>query len=122
MFEEVRNAALSILKTEGITTDDLETYRRMMESAYKFKQLDQPDPEQNDSPALHREIKVYDLTGKRLGLPNIDRNEVAALIDRLDINETERERIRVDAGVKPIDIDKVIDNTIAIANDQTDEN
>lgn len=122
MFEEVRNAALSILKTEGLTTDDLETYRRMMESAYKFKQLDQPDPEQHDSPALHREIKVYDLTGKLLGLPNIDRNEVAALIDRLDINETERERIRVDAGVKPIDIDNVIDNTIAIANDQTDEN
>ena len=69
-----------------------------------------------------KEIKVYDLTGKLLGLPNIDRNEVAALIDRLDINETERERIRVDAGVKPIDIDNVIDNTIAIANDQTDEN
>lgn len=122
MFEEMRSAALSILKTEGLNTDDLETYRRMMESAYKFKQLDTPDEEKPDSPEKFREIKVYDLDGKRLGLPDIDRNRVAALIDRLDISEYDRERIKTDAGVKPIDIDRVISNTIAIANDETDEN
>lgn len=119
MFEEMRNAAHAILKTDGITPDDLETYRRLMESAYKFKQLDKPDPEETEKPtAGQREIKVYDLDGKRLGLPNINRQEVASFIDNLDINRREKERINMDAGVAPINIDQVLDNTIAIAEDE----
>ena len=120
MFEEVRNAALTILKTEGITPDDLETYRRLMESAYKFKQLDAPDPEEPDDQqqARQREIKIFELDGKRLGLPKIDRDEVASLIDNLDIRERDKERLRTDAGIKPVDIDQVLDNTIAIAEDE----
>ncbi len=123
MFEEMRNAALSILKTEGITPDDLETYRRLMESAFKFKKLDEPDPEEPDknSQAARKEIKVFELDGKRLGLPNINRQEVAALIDALDVNANEKERLRTDAGVKPIDIEQVLDNTIAIASDDTQD-
>ena len=119
MFEEMRNAALTILKTEGITPDDLETYRRLMESAYKFKQLDAPDPEEPDSPEeRQKEIKIFELDGKRLGLPKIDRDEVASLIDNLDILERDKERLKTDAGISPIDIDKVLDNTIAIAEDE----
>lgn len=119
MFEEMRNAALTILKTEGITPDDLETYRRMMESAYKFKQLDAPDPEKPDNPKEHsKEIKVFSLDGKRLGMPKIDRDEVASLIDNLDISKRDKERIKTDAGINPVDIDKVLDNTFAIAEDK----
>lgn len=119
MFEEMRNAALTILKTEGITPDDLETYRRLMESAYKFKQLDAPDPEEPDSPEeRQKDIKIYELDGKRLGLPKIDRDEVASLIDNLDIRERDKERLKTDAGIKAVDIDQVLDNTIAIAEDE----
>lgn len=119
MFEEMRLAALSILKTEGKTPDDLETYRRLMESAYKFKQLDAPDPEEPDSPEKRqKEIKIYGLDGKTLGLPKIDRDEVASFIDNLDVKERDKERLKTDAGINPIDIDKVLDNTIAIAEDE----
>lgn len=118
MFEEVRNAALSILKMQGITPDDLETYRRLMESAYKFKQLDAPDPEEPDDPQQRqKEIKIFELDGKRLGLPNINRDEVASLIDSLNINLRDKERLKTDAGINSVDIDKVLDNTIAIAED-----
>lgn len=119
MFEEMRLAALSILKTEGKTPDDLETYRRLMESAYKFKQLDAPDPEEPDSPEKRqKEIKIYGIDGKTLGLPKIDRDEVASFIDNLDVKECDKERLKTDAGITPIDIDKVLDNTIAIAEDE----
>lgn len=117
MFEEMRNAALAILKTDGISTDDLETYRRLMESAYKFKQLDKPDPETAPETQTQREIKVYELDGKRLGLPNVNRQEVAALIDNLNLNQREKDRLKTDAGIKPINIDQVIDDTINIADD-----
>ena len=118
MFEEMRNAALSILKTEGITPDDMETYRRLMESAYKFKQLDQPDVEEPDDEKRHKEIKVYELSGKRLGLPNIDRHEVASLIDSLNVNEEQKERLKRDAGVNPVDINDVLQNTMNIPEDE----
>ena len=119
MFEEMRNTALTILKTEGITTDDLETYRRLMESAYKFKQLDAPDPEKPDNPKERsKEINVYLLDGKRLGMPKINRDEVASLIDNLDVSKRDKERIKTDAGINPVDIDKVLDNTFAIAEDK----
>lgn len=120
MFEEMRNAALTILKTEGITPDDLETYRRMMESAYKFKQLDQPDPENPKKETRLREIRVYDSSAKNYGLPNINRQEVASAIDALDISRSDKERLKMDAGIKPVNIDEVLDNTIAIANDDTE--
>ncbi len=118
MFEEMRNAALSILKTDGITPDDMETYRRLMESAYKFKQLDQPDVEEPDDEKRHKEIKVYELSGKRLGLPNIDRHEVASLIDSLNVNEEQKERLKRDAGVNPVDINDVLQNTMNIPEDE----
>lgn len=118
MFEEMRNAALSILKTDGITPDDMETYRRLMESAYKFKQLDQPDVEEPDDEKRHKEIKVYELSGKRLGLPNIDRHEVASLIDSLNVNEEQKERLKRDAGVNPVNINDVLQNTMNIPEDE----
>lgn len=118
MFEEMRNAALAILKTDGITPDDLETYRRMMESAYKFKQLDQPDPELQDDKERHKEIKIYELTGRNLGLPNIDRNKVADLIDNLNINNDQKERLKRDAGVTPVDIEEVLEDTMNITEDE----
>ena len=118
MFEEMRNAALAILKTEGITPDDMETYRRMMESAYKFKQLDMPDPEEPDKADRHNEIKVYELTGKHLGLPNIDRNRVADLIDNLNVGDEQKERLKRDAGVNPVDIEEVLEDTMNITEDE----
>lgn len=118
MFEEMRNAALAILKTEGLTPDDMETYRRMMESAYKFKQLDQPDPELPDDKERYKEIKIYELTGRNLGLPNIDRNKVADLIDNLNINNDQKERLKRDAGVTPVDIEDVLENTMNITEDE----
>lgn len=118
MFEEMRNAALSILKTDGITPDDMETYRRMMESAYKFKQLDQPDTEENDNENRLQRFPIFELSGKRLGLPNIDRNEVASLIDGLNVSEDDKERLKRDAGVNPVNINEVLENTMNITDEE----
>ena len=96
----------------------METYRRMMESAYKFKQLDMPDPEEPDDKDRHKEIKVYELTGKHLGLPNIDRNKVADLIDNLNVGEEQKERLKRDAGVNPVDIEEVLEDTMNITEDE----
>jgi hypothetical protein len=118
MFEEMRLAALSILKTVGITPDDFETYRRLMESAYKFKQLEAPDPEKPDNLEKRlKGIKLYMLNGHMLGLANINRDEVGSLIDNLDVSERDKERLKTDAGLKPVDIDNILDNTIAISED-----
>lgn len=118
MFEEMRNAALTILKTEGITPDDMETYRRMMESAYKFKQLDQPDPEKPEKTTKGKDIKLYGLTAKQLGMPDPNRQAVANLIDNLNVPQTEKERLKRDAGVKPVDINEVLENTMTFSEDE----
>lgn len=118
MFEEMRNAALSILKTDGITPDDMETYRRMMESAYKFKQLDQPDVEENDNENRLQRFPIFELSGKRLGLPYIDRNEVASFIDGLNVSEDTKERLKRDAGVNPVNINEVLENTMNISEEE----
>ena len=43
---------------------------------------------------------------------------MASFIDNLDVKERDKERLKTDAGISPIDIDKVLDNTIAIAEDE----
>ena len=118
MFEEMRNAALAILRQQTLSADDLEVYGRLMDRAYKFKQLDRPDPEKpKDAPAAgYGEIKVYTLSGRQLGLPEVNRNELAQLIDRLDQPEATKERLRTDAGLRPADLDQLIDDTLAVAD------
>ncbi|KAA6318602.1 hypothetical protein EZS27_031410 [termite gut metagenome] len=93
------------------SSKDAEVYGNLMIQAWKVKQLDRVDPPKLEE-VKEKPIKIYSLKTETVGLPSIDRQELAAQIDAIiDIPERERERIKRDAQVTDIDFVEMLDDT-----------
>ena len=59
-----------------------------------------------------KEIKVYTLDSDKIGIPRIDRTELAAQIDSIEnLSERDRTRIKADAGVIDVNFEEMLDDT-----------
>lgn len=68
----------------------------------KTLRLDQPDDIQIDEAAYTQPFKMYSVDAKFLGLPEINRSDLAKLIDELpELSEKDRLRIKQEANVLP---------------------
>ena len=81
--------------------NDLAGYRKFLNDVERLKRLNEKDDEGVDPKLLDRRVMVYVLSGKELGVPEVDRNELARMIDSYEINETMKIRIKRDAGSLP---------------------
>lgn len=108
MFEEMRAAASLVLATAK-NSKDMEVYGDLMTKAYKFKELDQPEPPKIPEALYQKPIKVYSLNPGAIKLPTVDRNALAERIDNLEINEREKDRLKQEGQVKQIDFLELYD-------------
>lgn len=115
IFNNLDNAAKVVLRTaKGV--ESMEIYGKLMMQAYKVKGLDQPD-EKKESVHEDKEIKIYSLNPQSVGIPSINRDEIAGIIDNLKVAEKDRTRIRQDANIQDIDFEEIIDDTKDKAQD-----
>jgi hypothetical protein len=109
IFNNLMDASLVTLKSAK-TVADMEVYGKLQLAAYKIKGLDKPDPKvtkiEDD-----RDIKIYTIKPESVGIPAINRAEIANLIDNLDIKESEKTRLRKEASIEDIDFEEIIDDT-----------
>ena len=80
---------------------DLEGQRKFLESVERIMRLNEKDEEAIDPKLLDRRTFVYVLSGKELGIPEIDRKDLARQIDTYDIRENLKVKIKREAGVLP---------------------
>lgn len=109
MFDELNKAALVVLNTAR-NSADMEVYGRLKAQAAKIKQLDLPDKpklqEVKDKP-----IKIYQLDTEAVGIPSVNRQDLAKLIDSIeDIPERERRRLKQDAQVVDVNFIDMLDD------------
>ncbi|MHC1707416.1 MAG: hypothetical protein AB9842_07830 [Bacteroidales bacterium] len=97
--EKFENAALVCWEK-----DDMEGYRRNLESAMKARGLDIPDPPKVPEEFFDRRIIIYQMDPKLVGLPRVNRHELAGFIDKLDLNEAEKVKLQQDSGLITIDL------------------
>jgi|SRR5574344_1150698 hypothetical protein len=110
IYENLLKAAQSVLMSAR-NSKDMEIYGNLQTQAFKVKQLDKQDPEKRKD-INDKEIKIYSLESSAVGIPDIDRNELAAQIDSIeDIPEKERTRLKRDAMVEEISFEEVLDDT-----------
>jgi len=89
----------------------MEVYGNLMIQAWKVKQLDKEDPVKRKE-FKEKEFKVYTLDSKLIGIPMVDRNELARQIDGLeDVSQRDKERLKQDAGVVDINFEELLDDT-----------
>lgn len=104
LFEKQMQLAELTLHTAK-TGSDLEIVSRMYERAGKAKQLHLPDKEEFPEGMFDQKWKIYSLDTTDVGLPEMaDRNLLGAAIDKFNITEAEKIRLKQDAGVEPREI------------------
>lgn len=98
------------IKDTAKTPQELALAAQMLDRKVKILRLDEPDPEILPPEQYMKTFRVLSLTTECLGLPAVNRDEVAAQIDALEIPEPEKKRIRMEAGVVDMDIVKVLED------------
>ena len=106
--ERLENAA-NVVAANAETSRDWEVYGNLMKQAATMQELDKPDVEKLPKEMYLPPVKVYTLDTDTVGLPPINRNELAAEIDALDQPEQVKSSLRQDAMIDPIDLDAKLD-------------
>lgn len=96
--------AANVVAANAETSKDWEVYGNLMKQAASMQELDKPDVEKLPKEMYMPTTKIYTLDAEMVGLPGIDRNELAAEIDALDHPEAVKESLKQDALIKKIDI------------------
>jgi CRISPR/Cas system CSM-associated protein Csm2 small subunit len=81
--------------------NDLEGYRKFLNSVERIKRLNEKDDEGIDPKLLDRRVFVYFVSGKEIGIPEVDRTELGRMIDSYDINESLKVKVKREAGTLP---------------------
>lgn len=108
LFEEMIAASKLVLATAK-SSRDMEVYADIVSRAYKIKGLDVPEPPKVPEGLYKKPIKVYSLNPAAISLQLENRHEIAAMIDKLEIEENEKVRIKQEAGVNKINFLELYD-------------
>ena len=90
---------MAILATE---MNDLETARRCLTDAAQMRGVGKEKPIEVPTEFYDRRPVLYTMRLKDIGLPEVNRVELAEFIDALDITEREKVKVRRDAQVEDI--------------------
>jgi DNA-binding ferritin-like protein len=80
---------------------DYEGHRKFLESVERVMRLNEKDDDGTDPKLLDRRTFVYVVSGKELGVPEVDRHELARIIDGYDIRESMKVKVKREAGSLP---------------------
>lgn len=109
MYDSLLKAA-QVVMTTAKGAKDMEVYGNLITQAWKVKGLDKPD-EAKPKEIKDKPIKIYSLDSEAVGIPGVNRAQLAAQIDAIpDISEREKVRIKRDARVTDISFVEMIDD------------
>lgn len=94
--------AATVVRQNAKTSRDFEIYSDMLAQASKLQELDKEDPQVLPAEVYRKEMRIFMLEPEQVGMLGIDRNEVAAQIDRIAIPETSKMRLRYDAFIEDV--------------------
>ena len=92
------------------TPQDLALAATILDRRVKLLQLDKPDEPEIQTEQYAKIYRVLSLSPEILGLPAANRDELAAQIDALEIPDTVKTRLRMEAGVVDTDLVKMLQN------------
>lgn len=103
-YEKQMQAAQLVLETAK-SAADIKIASEIWERAGRAKQLHLPDAEEFPEGMFEQKWKIYSLDTSDVGLPDMaDRNQLGTMIDSFNIIESEKIRLKQDAGVIPREI------------------
>ena len=101
---------------------DYEAYTKIIKEAAKIKRLSSGDNENDGGGRVNNtQINIYNTDAQSVGIPETDRRAIINNPYFQQLPKKHQRRLEMEVGVRPIDIDEVMDNSIEIANEVTGE-
>ena len=104
-YGEKLEQAANVVAENAETSRDWEIYGNLMKQAASMQELDKPDVEKLPKEMYLPPVKVYTLDAESVGLPPINRNDLAAEIDALDYPEAVKQSMKQDSMIEQIDLE-----------------
>lgn len=101
LLEELAQMGLKMVNT----VRDLEVIGNLQMQAAKLQELDKPDPVKQPTELFRKQWRVFSLAPEDVGIPGINRQQLADQIDQLDIPEADKLRVRQDAMIDQLTIE-----------------
>jgi hypothetical protein len=101
---------LDNLSCLAIELDDLEEARLCIVKAADVRGLYRETIQPIPAELLDRRTIVYDMDIEKLGIPKVDRRELAAFIDNLDLTQKEKQKCKSDAMIEGTPFELIIDD------------
>ncbi|GAA4137913.1 hypothetical protein GCM10022216_14460 [Sphingobacterium kyonggiense] len=108
-FSDRLEQAANVVAENAETSKDWEIYGNLIKQAATLQQLDKPDLEKLPKEIYQPPVKIYTLDAEMVGLPGINRNELAAEIDALEHSEAIKSSLKQDAMIEPLNIPAKLD-------------
>lgn len=109
LYEKLTNAAAVVLASAESPLD-MQVYADIIFKAYKVKEPDLNAPPKLPEGLYKKPFKIYSLDPAAIGLPTVNRNEIAALIDEMEIPGSEATRLKKDARIEDINFEEMLDD------------
>lgn len=110
-YADNMDQAAQHVKENALTSADWRVYRELNVTAYEMCQLHKEEAEPIDPNMYLRPYTMYTLDVQDIKMSPINRNEVARQIDAQKMPERDKERLREDARLKPLDIRNRLEST-----------
>jgi hypothetical protein len=99
-LEEMARVAFEMAETSR----DLEVASNIEMQAAKLRGMDKPEVERLPKEVYRKPYVVYSLNPEDVGMPAVNRQEIANQIDLLEIPESEKIRLRADARIETVQL------------------
>ncbi|WP_447767008.1 hypothetical protein [Sphingobacterium faecium] len=108
-FAERLEMASNVVMANAETSKDWEVFGNLTKQASVLLELDKPAVNKLPKELYLSPVRVFSLNTELVGLPSINRNELAAEIDSLDQHESVKSSLRQDAMIEPINLSAKFD-------------
>lgn len=99
---------------------DFEAYVKIIKQAAALKRLSERD-EQLVLNSHQQMINIFGTNAQDVGLPVTDRRAILQADYFKQLPKRHQERLEMELGLKPLDVDQMLDNSIELANEVTGE-
>ena len=100
---------------------DFEAYVKIIKQAAALKRLAEPDDDQQQrQPVSATQINIYGTNARDLGIPATDRQAIIQADYFKTLPRRHQERLAMEIGATPLDIDAMLDNSTELAAEVAD--
>jgi len=107
--------------SSNATAKEYDAYTKIIKVAADLKRLSERDADAVPLNIKNQQINIYGTNAQDVGIPATDKRAILQADYFKTLPKKHQKRLEMEAGLKPLDIDAMLDSSIELANEVTGE-